>query len=466
MWVSSRNGGSVMSQLLSVILAAGKGTRMKSLQPKVLHRVGGKTMVQHVLDAAKKAGAERSVVVIGFGAESVATALGDQAEFVVQAEQLGTGHAVMQARELLADFEGTVMVLCGDTPLLRSELLAKLYAEHLQSQAAATVLTAHMPDPTGYGRVIRNSDGQVVKIVEHKDATPEERLVTEVNTGIYCFERAALFHALAGLNCNNVQGEYYLTDVISILASNHTKVWATPAEDFQETFGINSRAQLAEAEKILRKRKALELMDSGVTIMDADSTFIDADVTIGADTIIYPFTWIEGATTIGSGCEIGPNTRLQNTVIGDNVTLHFVYAHECQIADQVTVGPYVHLRPGTALASGVKVGNFVEVKNSQIGESSKIPHLSYIGDTDMGQKVNIGSGTITVNYDGKHKHRTTIEDGAFIGCNTNLVAPVTVGEGAYVAAGSTITKDVPATSLGVARARQSNIEGWVNKRKG
>lgn len=454
-----------MSQLLSVILAAGKGTRMKSQLPKVLHRVGGKAMVQHVLDAAKGAGAVRNVVVIGFGAESVATSLGNQAEFVVQAEQLGTGHAVMQAKELLADFDGTVMVLCGDTPLLRAELLTKLYTEHRQAQAVATVLTANMPDPTGYGRVIRNSNGQVIKIVEHKDATPEERLVTEVNTGIYCFERSALFAALAGLNCNNVQGEYYLTDVMSILASQSAKVWATAAEDFQETFGINSRAQLAEAEKILRKRKAVELMDNGVTIMDIDSTFIDADVTIGADTIIYPFTWIEGASSIGSGCEIGPNTRLQNTTVGDQSTLHFVYAHDCTVADQVTVGPYVHLRPGTSLATGVKIGNFVEVKNSEVGQGSKIPHLSYIGDTDMGQKVNIGSGTITVNYDGKHKHRTTIEDGAFIGCNTNLVAPVTIGQGAYVAAGSTITKNVPATALGVARARQSNIEGWVSKRK-
>jgi bifunctional UDP-N-acetylglucosamine pyrophosphorylase/glucosamine-1-phosphate N-acetyltransferase len=458
-------GDLFMSQLLSVILAAGKGTRMKSQLPKVLHRVGGKAMVQHVLDAAKGAGAVRNVVVIGFGAESVATSLGNQAEFVVQAEQLGTGHAVMQAKELLADFDGTVMVLCGDTPLLRAELLTKLYTEHRQAQAVATVLTANMPDPTGYGRVIRNSNGQVIKIVEHKDATPEERLVTEVNTGIYCFERSALFAALAGLNCNNVQGEYYLTDVMSILASQNAKVWATAAEDFQETFGINSRAQLAEAEKILRKRKAVELMDNGVTIMDIDSTFIDADVTIGADTIIYPFTWIEGASSIGSGCEIGPNTRLQNTTVGDQSTLHFVYAHDCTVADQVTVGPYVHLRPGTSLATGVKIGNFVEVKNSEVGQGSKIPHLSYIGDTDMGQKVNIGSGTITVNYDGKHKHRTTIEDGAFIGCNTNLVAPVTIGQGAYVAAGSTITKNVPATALGVARARQSNIEDWVSKRK-
>lgn len=454
-----------MSQLLAVILAAGKGTRMKSALPKVLHRVGGKPMVQHVLDAAKTAGAVRSIVVIGFGAQSVAAALGEQAEYVVQAEQLGTGHAVLQARRLLAEFDGTVMILCGDTPLLQAGVLEKLYEGHSKAQAAATVLTAQMPNPAGYGRVIRDSSGRVMKIVEHKDASPAELAVKEVNTGIYCFERAALFEALARLNCNNAQGEYYLTDVIDILTRRKAAVYAVTADDCQETLGINSRVQLAEAEKILRKRKLQELMDNGVTIMDTDSTFIDASVTVGADTVIYPFTWLEGATVIGRCCEIGPSTRLQKTKVGDNTVLHFVYSHDCEIDANVTVGPYVHLRPGTKLAQGVKIGNFVEVKNSQIGTGSKIPHLSYIGDTDMGQKVNIGSGTITVNYDGVNKHRTIIEDGAFVGCNTNLVAPVTVGQGAYIAAGSTITKDVPPTALGVGRARQTNIEGWAGKRR-
>ena len=454
-----------MSDLLAVILAAGKGTRMKSALPKVLHRVGGKSMVEHVLDAAKGAGSSRNIVVIGFGAEKVQEALGSNAEFVIQAEQLGTGHAVQQTESLLQDFNGTVMVLCGDTPLLEGKMLAKLYAEHKAQNAVATVLTAIMPNPAGYGRVIRDAKGQVVKIVEQKDATPAELAVDEVNTGIYCFERSVLFEALSGINCSNNQGEYYLTDVIGILAAKKAKVWATAAEQYEQTFGINSRAQLADAEKILRKRKLGELMDNGVTIMDIDSTFIDAGVEIAPDTTIYPFTWLEGSTTIGSGCEIGPNTRLQNAKVGDNVTLHFTYAHDCEIKNDVTVGPYVHLRPKTVLSEGVKVGNFVEVKNSIVGQNSKIPHLSYIGDTDMGGKVNIGSGTITVNYDGKNKHRTVIEDGAFIGCNTNLVAPVTVGCGAYVGAGSTITKDVPGEALGVARARQTNIDGWVKKHK-
>ena len=453
-----------MSDLLAVILAAGKGTRMKSTLPKVLHHIGGKSMVQQVMNAADMAGAKRKVVVVGFGAESVETALGSQAEYVVQQEQLGTGHAVMQASGKLQDFEGTVMVLCGDTPLLQGETLAKLFAEHQTAKASATVLTACMPDPAGYGRVIRDESGQVLKIVEQKDANPQELMVNEVNTGIYCFERGALFDALNRINCNNMQGEYYLTDVIGILAKEQSKVWAVQVDDHQETLGINSRMQLAEAEKILRRRKLANLMDNGVTIMDIDSTFIDEEVCIGPDTVIYPFTWIEGATTIGTGCEIGPSSRIQNSSIGDNATLHFIYAHDCQIGNHVTVGPYVHLRPNTVLSDGVKIGNFVEVKNSQIGMGSKIPHLSYIGDTDMGEKVNIGSGTITVNYDGKKKHRTILEDGVFIGCNSNLVAPVTVGKGAYVAAGSTITKDVPSEALGVARARQSNIDGWTNKK--
>lgn len=454
-----------MSDLLTVILAAGKGTRMKSTLPKVLHRVGGKAMVEHVLDAAKSAGSSRNIVVVGFGADQVKQELDGRAEFIVQTEQLGTGHAVQQTAGLLESYNGTVMVLCGDTPLLEGKMLAKLYAEHKAKGAKATVLTALMPDPTGYGRVIRDASGQVIKIVEQKDASPDELTVNEVNTGIYCFERDALFAALAGINCANKQGEYYLTDVIGILSGQSERVWAVAAEEYQQTLGINSRVQLAEAEKIIRRRKIDELMENGVTVMDPATTFVDAAVKVGADTVIYPFTWLEGNTVIGGNCEIGPSSRLQNTVVGNNTILHFTYAHDCRVEDNVTVGPYVHLRPNTVLSDGVKVGNFVEVKNSVVGNGSKIPHLSYIGDTDMGEHVNIGSGTITVNYDGKHKHRTVIEDDSFIGCNTNLVAPVKVGSGAYVAAGSTITKDVPADALGVARARQSNIEGWTKKRK-
>lgn len=454
-----------MSEVVSLVLAAGKGTRMKSALPKVLHHVGGQPMVQQVLKAAQAAGATRNIVVIGFGAEVVQDTLGDQAEFVMQAQQLGTGHAVREAQELLTDFHGTLLVLCGDTPLLEGATLAELVQQHRNMQATATVLTAHMPDPSGYGRVIRDTRGQVVKIVEQKDATAEERQVSEVNTGIYCFECQPLFQALRSITCTNAQGEYYLTDVIGILVNHGAVVGAMPAADHQQTLGINSRVQLAEAEKIFRRRKLNALMESGVTIMDVDSTFIDNEVTIGPDTVIYPFTWLEGSTVIGNDCRIGPNTRITDTVIGHNVNLHFTYAHECIIGDNITVGPYVHLRPKTVLKAGVKIGNFVEVKNTTVGENSKIPHLSYIGDTDMGAGVNIGSGTITVNYDGKNKYRTTIEDKAFIGCNTNLIAPVTIGHDAYVAAGSTITKHVPPGALGVARARQSNLEGWTGRHK-
>lgn len=455
-----------MAEFVAVILAAGKGTRMKSALPKVLHRVGGQPMLGHVLTSAKQAGAARSVTVIGFGADAVRKEIGPASEFVVQAEQLGTGHAVMQARAALDGYDGTVMVLCGDTPLLTADLLGRLYAAHREAAATATVLTARMDDPAGYGRVIRDAAGQVVRIVEQKDASPAELAVNEINTGIYCFESRPLLAALDGLTCDNKQGEYYLTDVIGIFVAQGAKVWALTADDERETLGINSRRQLAEAEKILRRRKLDELLDAGVTIMDPDSTFIDAGVSIAADTVIYPFTWLEGSTTIGSGCAVGPNTRLFDTAVGDNVTIHFSYAHECAIGDGANIGPYVHLRPDTVLADGVKVGNFVEIKNSKVGKGSKVPHLSYIGDTDMGAGVNIGSGTITVNYDGKKKHRTTIEDNAFIGCNTNLVAPVTVGCGAYIGAGSTITKNVPPDALGVARARQANIDNWAIKHKG
>ncbi|MGL5514298.1 MAG: bifunctional UDP-N-acetylglucosamine diphosphorylase/glucosamine-1-phosphate N-acetyltransferase GlmU, partial [Sporomusa sp.] len=392
-------------------------------------------------------------------------ALAGQAEFAVQAEQLGTGHAVMQAREQLENFDGTVMVLCGDTPLVTGELLQALYSEHERTQAASTVLTAIMPDPSGYGRVIRTPSGQVVKIVEHKDATLDELAVNEINTGIYCFEAKQLLKALDGLTCDNAQGEYYLTDAVAVLSSQGHKVRAVNCDDYRDTLGINSREQLAEAERLIRQRKLKSLMAGGVTIMDPASTFIDSQVEIGQDTVIYPFTWIEGYCKIGANSAIGPNSRITNTMIGNGVTVHFTYAHDCVIGDHVTVGPYVHLRPKTQLKCGAKIGNFVEIKNSVVGQESKVPHLSYIGDTDMGDGVNIGSGTITVNYDGKEKYRTTIEEGAFIGCNTNLVAPVTVGRDSYVAAGSTITKNVPPGSLGVARARQNNLEGWAEKHR-
>ncbi len=454
-----------MTDLVTVILAAGKGTRMKSALPKVLHKVCGKEMVRCVLDAATSAGSKRNIVVVGFGADEVRKALDGAAEVVVQEEQRGTGHAVLQVEPYLRETKGTVMVLCGDTPLLTVGLLRKLYEEHEKAGAKATVLTAIMPDATGYGRVIRTASGDVEKIVEHKDATEEERAVQEVNSGIYCFEKEALFSALKNVGCDNAQGEYYLPDVLSILRERGEKIWAVAADDYEETLGVNSRLHLAQAEKILRRRKNIELMESGVTLMDPDSTFVDSNVIVGRDTVIYPFTWLEGKTVVGEGCTLGPSSRFTDAKIGNSVTAHFVYAHECEIESGATMGPYVHIRPDSHISNDVKIGNFVEVKNSKIGAGSKLPHLQYIGDCDMGAGVNMGCGTITVNYDGKQKFRTKIGDNAFVGCNSNLVAPVAVGDGAYVAAGSTITKDVPPEELAVARARQKNIPNWPDKRK-
>ncbi len=454
-----------MSDLVAVVLAAGKGTRMKSALPKVLHKVAGKSMLGHVLDAAREAGAKRSIVVVGFGSEAVEEAIGPAAEFVVQEKQLGTGHAVLQTADLLQAEKGTVLVLCGDTPLLTGKLLEKLVDGHRKAAAKATVLTAVMPDATGYGRVIRTPEGAVEKIVEHKDATEEERAVKEVNSGIYCFEASDLFAALRDVGNDNAQGEYYLPDVLEILRGKGEKVWAVAADDYEETLGVNSRTQMAGAEKILRRRKNEALMEAGVTLMDPASTFVDADVVVGRDTVIYPFTWLEGKTCVGEGSEIGPSSRFQDVKIGAGVTAHFCYAHECEIADGVVLGPYVHIRPGTKLSAGVKIGNFVEVKNSEIGEGTKLPHLSYIGDADIGARVNMGCGTITVNYDGKKKFRTKVGDDAFVGCNSNLVAPVSVGDGVYIGAGSTITKDVPKGDLAIARAHQKNISGWADKRR-
>ena len=454
-----------MSDLVTVILAAGKGTRMKSKLPKVLHKAGGKSMVQHVIDAAKAAGSSRTVVITGFGSEAVRAAIGEQAECVEQKEQLGTGHAVLQAKPLLQDEKGTIMVLCGDTPLLTGDLLKKLYDAHVAARAKATVLTAIMPDATGYGRIVRAADGSVEKIVDHTDATGGEREVGEVTSGIYCVDAQALFQSLAQVTNDNAQGEYYLPDVLWILKKQGEKIAAVAADNYEDTLGINSRLQLAGAEKILRRRKNEELMAAGVTIMDPDSTYIDADVKVGRDTVIYPQTWLEGNTVIGEECEIGPSVRFQNMQVGSRVTGQFIYAHDAVVDDEVILGQFTHIRPNTHLSRKVKIGNFVEVKNANIGEGSKLPHLSYIGDTDMGARVNMGCGSLTVNYDGKKKYRTTIGNDAFVGCNSNLVAPVTVEDNGYIAAGSTITDTVPSEGLAIARARQVIVKNWKDRRK-
>lgn len=446
-----------------IILAAGKGTRMKSELPKVLHPLCGVPMIQYVVWEAKKVTPEKPLVVIGYKAEMVSAALGDQAEYVVQENQLGTGHAIMVAAPRLKEFSGDLIVLYGDTPLISAETMRKLLAGHRREKAAVTVLTAEVEDPTGYGRIIRADGGDILKIVEEKDATEAEKRISEVNTGIYCFHFPELVRVISKLAPQNAQGEYYLTDAVALLVGEGKRVAAMKCDHPREILGPNDRKALAETERLLRDSILARWMEEGVTIVDPAATYIDPRVIIGADTRINPGTFLYGETSIGANCLIGPYSELTDCAVGNGSRIRFTVAEGAQIGDGVTVGPYAYLRPGTILETDSKVGDFVEVKNSRVGKGSKVPHLSYIGDCQIGTGVNIGAGTITCNYDGVSKHPTFIKDGAFIGSNTNLVAPVTVGEKALIGAGSTITKDVPDRALGIARSHQINKENWVKK---
>jgi len=452
-----------MERVAAIVLAAGKGTRMRSELPKVLHKVAGRYMVSHVLTAAREAGVKCFVVVVGHEAELVEKSLGSSNYYAYQQLQLGTGHAVMQAETKLPNDTDLVLVLSGDTPLVTSGTLKNLLDYHREMKTAATVLTAFPEDLTGYGRVLRDADGKIARIVEEKDASPKERENREVNAGAYCFNRQELFQALKMIKPANVQGEYYLTDVIGILAKQGLKAAALPAADPGEFQGINNRVQLALAEQVLRQRINEEFMLSGVTILHPDSTFIEKGVSIGQDTVIFPFTIIRGNATIGPGCQVGPYATITDCRIGSRVIFCHSAADRATMEDGCQVGPFAYLRPGAILREGVKIGDFVEVKNSDIGPGSKIPHLSYIGDTTLGRGVNIGAGTITCNYDGINKWKTVIHDEAFIGSNTNLVAPVVIGAKAFTGAGSTITKDIPPEALGVGRSRQVNIKGWADR---
>ena len=452
-----------MSQRYAVILAAGKGTRMKSNLYKVLHPVCGKPMIKHILDQIAPIGFDRIVTIVSEGADAVKAELGDRVAYAIQTEQLGTAHATLQAAEHLEGLQGTTVVLYGDTPLITGETVSRLLQHHEESGAVCTVLTAIASNPKGYGRIIRNSNGQVIDIVEEKDATAEQKAITEINTGIYCFDNIKLFDVLKRVDNDNAQNEYYLPSAFTLLRAMGEKVSAYQADVFEDTLGVNDRAALAQAEAIMQKRINEALMMSGVTIKDPQTTYIDADVKIGRDTVVLPGSILSGRTEIGEGCTIGPNSEISNTKVGHHTTIRHSVVSDSEIGSEVQIGPFSHIRPQTAIGNRAKVGNFVEVKKSTIGEGSKASHLSYVGDAEIGKDVNLGCGMITVNYDGKYKYLTKVEDGAFIGCNVNLIAPVTVGKEAIVAAGSTITEDVEADSLAIARARQTNKAHYANR---
>jgi len=451
--------------IASIVLAAGKGTRMKSKIPKVLHKVSGKPLIWHVCQAASYMGVEESIIVVGHQAEDVEIEMGDKYKYALQEEQLGTGHAVMQAEPYLDKEVETIVILCGDTPLLTGLTLKKLLEYHQETKASATVLSAVLADPANYGRIVRNADEQVKAIVEEKDALPQERAIKEINSGTYCFNREALFNALKEITPENKQGEYYLTDVIGVLVKDNQKVEAIAVEDPIEISGVNTRIHLAEAEKVFQKRVNEKWMLEGVSIVDPDVTYIETSVEIGMDTIILPFSQLTGDTRVGEDCVIGPQTTLENTQVGNLTHINTTISTDAKIGSNCKIGPFSYLRPGTQLADNVKIGDFVEIKKTFVGENSKIPHLSYIGDCTIGENVNVGAGTITCNYDGKNKWQTVLEDGAFIGSNTNLVAPVVIGKNVIIGAGSTITQNVPAEALAIAREKQTNILNWTDRKK-
>jgi bifunctional UDP-N-acetylglucosamine pyrophosphorylase/glucosamine-1-phosphate N-acetyltransferase len=458
--------------LSAVVLAAGEGTRMRSSLPKVLHPLCGLPMVVHVLETLVALPLERVVVVVGHGADAVTRTIEESlttevpVEFVEQRVQRGTGDATSVALTAFSDAidDDDVIVCSADIPLLRPETLAALATEHRRTDAAASVLTAVLDDPTGYGRIVRDARGNVARIVEQTDATPDELAITEVNPSIYCFRRTYLAPALRRVSPENAQGEYYLTDVIEVLRSTGHTVLAYPAADATETRGVNDRAQLAEAEAVLRRRINTAWMRSGVTMVDPSRTYVDAHVELAPDVRLLPGTILEGRTVVGSGAVIGPDARLVDTVVGDGAVIESSVLRSVTVGPDVHVGPFAHLRPGTVLARAARVGSFVETKNADVGEGAKLPHLSYVGDAEVGAGANVGAGTITANYDGREKHRTRIGPGARTGSNSVLVAPVELGDGAYTGAGAVVTRDVPADALAIGVPARI-VEGWAKTRE-
>ena len=456
-----------MSETHVVILAAGQGTRMKSTLPKVLHPVAGRPMIEHVVQTASSLSPASIVVIVGHRADAIQGFLSGREgiQFALQAPQLGTAHALQQAEPLLAGRTGTVVLLSGDVPLLKAATLGRLLDAHLTAKAAATVVTASVERPYGYGRIIRVG-GRIARIVEERDASPAQKRVKEINSGIYAFDLAPLFDGLRTIAPQNAQGEHYLTDLIAVYRRRKLPVETVIVDDPGEIRGINTRRELAEVSAIMRQNKNEELMAAGVTLVDPATTYIDPNVEVGPDTVIHPGVVIQGHSRIGSACEIHAYVRITDSELADKVTINnFCVLVGARVADGAAIGPFAHLRPASDVGPGAKVGNFVELKKTTMGQGSKVSHLSYLGDATVGAKVNVGAGTITCNYDGQKKHQTVIEDGAFIGSDTQLIAPVRVGKGAYVGAGSSITEDVPAGALAIGRGRQSNVEGWVERKK-
>jgi bifunctional UDP-N-acetylglucosamine pyrophosphorylase/glucosamine-1-phosphate N-acetyltransferase len=456
-----------MSDLHIVVLAAGKGTRMKSELPKVLHSVAGVPMIDHVLRTAAQLGPESVTVVVGHGADALKRALAGRSglNFVVQEPQLGTAHALLTAEEALRTSSGTLLLLSGDVPLLSSKTLRTLLDRHISLGASATVLTAVVDNPYGYGRIVRNGE-QIARIVEEKDAGPAERSIHEINSGIYAFALEGLFDAVRRIAAENAQREYYLPDLVAIYRQRGAGVETVTVQKAEEIAGINSRLELADVSRAVRERKNRALMAAGVTIVDPATTYIDEQVEIGPDTIVHPGVSIEGTTIIGAGCELHSGVRIANSRIGARVVvLNCSLLTDVSVEEAAHIGPFAHLRNEARIEAGVKVGNFVEIKRTRLGAGSKSMHLTYLGDAEIGANVNIGAGTITCNYDGVSKNQTTIEDGAFIGSDTQLIAPVTVGKNAYVGTGTTVRENVPPGALAVSAGKQRNIEGWVEQRK-
>ena len=445
----------------AIILAAGKGTRMKSDLPKVLHKVAGISMLEHVFRAVSEIKPAKIETIVGHKAELVEKVLTGRSDFALQSEQLGTGHAVMMAEPALAGLDGHTLVIAGDTPLITGESLKNLVNFHVSHKNVATILTAQADNPFGYGRIIRNTDGEVVKIVEQKDANDFEKQVKEINTGTYLFENKRLFEALKEINTDNAQGEYYLTDVISIFRQAGEKVGAYILRDFDESLGVNDRIALATAEAVMRKRINEQHMVNGVTFTNPEATYIDVDVEIGAEAVIEANVVLKGHTRIGERTVLTNGTRVVNSQIAADVVISNSDIEDSTVEAGVTVGPYAHIRPGSTLKAGVHIGNFVEVKSSTVGEGTKAGHLTYLGNAQVGKEVNFGAGTILANYDGKNKFTTTIGDNAFIGSNSTIIAPLTIGDRALAAAGSVITKEVAADAIAIGRGRQENKEGYA-----